>query len=265
MYGAEELDIKGLLAVGDLVYDTDDEQDNALLRLSRKISGQYVEVFESFADAAFHGQVARPVSDQALAAASALRRLAAAASDAALLAILDGLNPLLGLSAARGARERSQLLAGMRQWVLDFADLVDPVQASRMRGLVRFDRKDHPMLRALAKLHGVGPARLQRLYSAGLFSVEALVGADPLEVAQVTGMPFTLAERVVAYAGTFAKEERDRCAEDLTRRTADVGQTLASLRRAGVDPAELVAATRAALKQLEAALSDNQPDHQEHR
>lgn len=87
--GLDELDLDELVAAGLLEEEGDAptgsaltlDADPELRRLSRRISGQYVEVIATWAHAAFRGHARGPHLAPVLAALPALHRLADATQD----------------------------------------------------------------------------------------------------------------------------------------------------------------------------------------
>ncbi len=256
--GFSESDFDALIAFGEV----DQEQENLELhRLSRRISAQYADVLAGFSRQAFGGAASASMVQQVTAAVDALRRLATSAGDVELAAMLERLSVLVPEHDVRGAHARRRFMRALREWVLAFAALLPPEDAARLHDMVVYDRRSLPLLDELAKLHGIGPKRLERLYCAGLFTVEAVGAADPHEVAQVTGLPRPLAHRVVEGAIRFADEERRRCVSELRRHASEIGHLLAA--RGGLPDmsSELVGEARAALEDLRAALARVESSH----
>lgn len=213
-------------AVGDQdLGDFEDDEDYADLlapseevqKVSRRIAGQYVEILASFAAAAF-GRRKNPVTlERVSSAVDALLRLARAAGDKDQIALLDELAELVEpvTEGSKTSRHRHNALARLRDWLPRFGETLEQEDRDRLTRLVQWDRDDAPLLEELRGLHGIGPKRLQRLYSAGLFTVDAVATADPTDVAAVTGIPVSLAEEVVEATRRFAEAERMRFLEEL--------------------------------------------------
>ncbi|HND31287.1 MAG TPA: hypothetical protein PLA94_14890, partial [Myxococcota bacterium] len=92
-------------------------------------------------------------------------------------------------------------------------------------------------------------------YSAGLFTVEAVSAADPMEVAQVTGLPRKLAEEVVRATRAYADAERRKSLEELRSRATDALGTLRLMRPDLPEDRALIELTRSTLGALQAALA----------
>jgi hypothetical protein len=220
-------DMSALVAGGIVVVEGDSADElTELHRMSRRISGQYVDVLAAYARHAFQGRASRSLREQVEAALSGLTRLAEASDDQRLQGALEVLAELLPDSEARGGTRRRDFMRGLSSWVLDFAGLLEPADAERMRSMVSFEDSRLPLLDRLADVHGVGPKRLQRLYCAGLFTVDAVAGASTQDVVSVTGLPRPVAERVVAAAREFAEEERRSLVSDLRRRSGQLKDEL---------------------------------------
>ncbi len=236
----------------DLLSDVlDDSEDDGLHDLTRSISGQYVEVIASFVRTSFKGEDIQLPAAQIEAAQAALKRLAIATGDDDLDDSLTELARLLPEAKSLGGQRRERYLREMREWVLQFAELLTDRDAKHLKALVRFDDRSQPLLHRLMEVYGIGPRRLERLYCAGLFAIDTLVPADPIEVAQVTGMSVRLARSVIFAAGRFDLLRRQSAARTLLDRTRDA---IALAREPRPDPG-LVYAMRCAHQELEQALS----------
>lgn len=200
-----EADLFALLDDGVLEEEREEDQP-PLVELSRKLSGQYVDVIAGFCREALVGPVSTHTREQVRASADALVRLARAADHAELLGLLERLQHL---TAPVPVRRRGRFLDELQRWIVDLAAQLHPNDAARLRELVHLDLHDPPALMAtLRGVRGIGPRRLRRLYLAGLTSVEVLRHADPAEVSQATGLPRRLATRVVAAARDHAEAQR---------------------------------------------------------
>ncbi len=217
-----------LLSGGDVEWEADDDTDNndllapsdEVARVSRRIAGQYVEVVASFAAAAFAGRANRASADQVAAAIDALGRLATAAGDAAQADLLAELRGVVQASTEgpRRGRARQRALTQLGRWIPRFARHLERDDAERLLRTVRWSEGAAPLMEELAAIKGIGPRRLQRLYAAGLYTVEVVAKASPGEIAEVTGMPVALAEKVVEQTVAYAQSERRRCLEGLRER-----------------------------------------------
>ncbi|MCA9567127.1 MAG: helix-hairpin-helix domain-containing protein [Myxococcales bacterium] len=203
--------------------DEDDSLDELLApsdevrNVSRRIAGQYVEILATFAAGAF-GRRTDPVSlSRAGTAVDALLRLASAAGDTDQEALLHELLDLIGpaTSGPANSRTRQNALAQLRDWLPRFGATLEHEDAERLTKLVQWDRGTVPLLEELRGLTGIGPKRLQRLYSAGLFTIDTVAASDPADVAAVTGIPLNLAEEVVDATRRYASAERMRFLEEL--------------------------------------------------
>lgn len=220
----------------DGVDDTDDNTDllgmsDELTRVSRRISGQYAEIIATFASQAFRGKASRDSAEQASAALEALLRLAEASGDTVQTEMLLELRPVIPGAAEtrKNSRLRDKSLVALRDWIPRFATTLQADDAQRLLDLVTWDQGSAPLMEELSEIHGIGPKRLGRLYAAGLHTMEIVAQADPIEVAQVTGLPQTLSARVVDATRNFALEERKRCLEQLRDRARRLREVLRSI------------------------------------
>ena len=262
--GLDELDLDALVAAG-LVEEEEDDAglagptdalaaDPELTRLSRRISGQYVEVVATWAHAAFRGHGRGMHVAPVHAALPALQRLAEATQDHRMARVIAELVELVdGDDGSTRAHQR--MVPRLRDWLRRFADLLEGPDALRLRDLVEFDRKAFPLLEQLAQVRGVGPRRLERLYLAGLFTVESLYGADPADVALVTGFPRELAVDVVEAASRFERQWREQVAAELVHRAAEVRAVLRWIESSGRQDERVLAAVTATIDELESALA----------
>jgi len=223
--------------------------------LSRQLAGQYVDVLASFISQAFAHVTISATSEQVHSTLHPLLRLADETGDIELGGRLRELKSMLESPPADTQRERTRYLKQLRAWLLSYATCLSGQSGRRLRELVDFGEQQPPLLRALEQIKGIGPRRLDRLYCAGLFTVDRVINADPEEIAQVTGLPIRLAEEVVARTHAFSTQERKRQAQELRRSVLTFTQSLRSL-GAYDDPTMLEAAqeTLAQLQQLIAQL-----------
>jgi predicted flap endonuclease-1-like 5' DNA nuclease len=250
----------GLGALDALIMDAEPLEDlteellmpsDELARVSRRIAAQYADVVASFASHAFRGDVRRSTVEQVGTAVESLLRLASAAGDRAQSALLDELLQLIepATTGKLNGRVRQAALTRLRAWIPRFASTLEDDDRERLLRLVTWDADSAPLMDELSELRGIGPRRLQRLYAAGLFTVEAVAGADVDEVAAVTGLPRDLAARVVEATESYAQTERRRCMEGVRERAVRLRNLLGSL-PAGGDP-ELKRLAREALREIE--------------
>lgn len=205
------------------------EPSDELGRLSRRIAGQYAPILATFAAEFLHSSAPPESTEAATAALDNLVRLSAATRDTELRAHLDALRAHIGQPVPRRGTARQRALDDLKERLLAIAACLDSDDGEPLRRVFLARRRATPLLQELADIPGIGPRRLDRLYRAGLFTVEALRGADPTDVASVTGLPARLAEEVVRATRDFATRYRQECAEDLD---AVVEELLRQLARA---------------------------------
>jgi len=252
----EEDDLLFLFGEGEFEVDADDAHEHAALHtLSRRISGQYIEVLATFAAQAFAGTASSAHRDQVHAAVSALSRLAEASHDDPLLAALNQLEALLPEAEVTSPTRRRRFITDLKDWVIEFSALLSDEDSDRMQRLVSFDSRSLPLLDELASIKGIGPKRLERLYFAGLFSVEVVCAAEPAEVAAVTALPLHLAEEVVRASIEFAHRQRVDCPQALYERTSEIASLLKNFDPRRNDDRALLDAARQAMDELQAALA----------
>lgn len=260
--GLEDFDVGALVANGTAVSEVGDEELQELQRLSRSISGQYVDVVVTFATQALRDRAGEAARAQVLAALDSLERLAAASHDSPLQTVLGRLREVASRGDARGKAHRTRFIHDLRSAVHAFADLLDGEDARRLRSLVAMEGARPPLLDQLAGLRGIGPKRLEALYCAGLFTVDALASASPDEVAAVTGLPLDLARDVVSATQTYATEQRTRCVDELTRRARELRAVLTALPR-GLEDQHVMNGARQAIADLQQILADMTPPNPE--
>ncbi|MDP2316944.1 MAG: hypothetical protein Q8P41_28890 [Pseudomonadota bacterium] len=198
-----------------------------LLAVTRRIATQYLEVLQVSAAGLFAGHDPRGSAAQLVTVLDALDRLAAAGNDAPQRELLAEIRRAADafLADPRG-QARNRFLARLRPWIVRYADHLGDDEGQRLRALVSFDMGEVPLFSELAAIPGIGPRRLDRLFCAGLYAVEVVSGSNPVEVAQVTGLPRALAEDVVARARDFAAERRRRCVVEIRNHLAEFSRIL---------------------------------------
>ncbi len=238
----------------DLDFDSEILEHEELHAVARRIAGSHVDVVASFARTVFSGTVSRADMMRFTSALSQLERLALAADDGVQEEVLRGMREFVvdRLAALEGKRGRRVLLPRVRGFLDAFSACLDGEDAERLARLVRYEAGTVPLLEQLARLSGIGPRRLERLYCCGLYSVDALVHADPDEVAAVSGLPRLLAGEVVRAARAWASERRDASVRQLRTSLAEFLAMAEALREP--IPVELVRELELARAESDAAL-----------
>lgn len=204
-----------------------------LVAVTHRIASQFVGVLHATAGRLFGAKDPRGPLQQLRSTLDALRRLAEASHDAPHLALLDEIaEEASRFAEAPHGRARDRFLGRLRSWLPRYADQLGGDDGDALRGLVRFDPDAVPLFGELREIPGIGRRRLERLFCAGLWSVDVVSAADPVEVAAVTGLPRTLAEDVVRRARMWSEEQRRRALVDLRARLADVSRIVGA-----IDPA----------------------------
>lgn len=95
---------------------------------------------------------------------------------------------------------------------------------------VRYKRNSNGLLEEFRKIKFIGTQRLQRLYAAGLTTIEAVEGASTIDIAVTTGISFELAEKLKQTAEEYRDRlERERI-DRVTYLTRDLMESLRGLR-----------------------------------
>lgn len=206
----------------------DVEATEELVALTRKLAAQYIDVLAAFARDSFRGD--GEIDTHGVAGAiDALDRLAESTNDTDLLKVLRQLAKLVDASSTAHeskSRVRDLMRVQMRHWVLRFADCLEGDDRKRMRELVLFDKSNVPLFDQLARIRGIGPRRIQRMYCAGLFTVETVIQSTPDDISSVTGIPLALARRIHDETAKYAEEMKGRAVEDLVAAVDNLKNTL---------------------------------------
>jgi len=232
----EDTDLGALLVPG-----------TAVQEVASRIAGQYAEVLAAYIEQLFRQRRAEGLATDTV---SQLRRLAEGVGNLDQVRMLDELIEASGQVFSAPTRHSRQLaLNRLRSWIPDFAGTLDPTDGERLLAVVSWEAGSLPLLDELRNIHGIGPKRLARLYSAGLYSVGVVASAQPSEVAEVTGLSEALATEVVRAAQQFADTERQRCATEVRDRARRLKRVLVGVDIA-IDPA-ILAMARSALTELQ--------------
>ncbi len=205
-FSDDELD--GLFNSAPQADENSPEPTDELVGLTRKLASQYVDVLATFARDSFRG-TADIDTHGVSGAVDALARLAESTGDVDLLRVLQQLAKLVdavGDTERTNPRVRDLLRVQMRHWVLRFADCLEGAERKRMRDLVLFDRSNVPLFDQLSRIKGIGPRRIQRMYCAGLFTIDTVVRSSPEDISSVTGIPIALARRIHEETSNYATE-----------------------------------------------------------
>lgn len=205
-----------------------------LVAVAHRIASQFVGVLHATASRLFGAKDPLGPLQQLFATLDALRRLAQASHDERHLALLDEITAeARRFTSAPNGRARDRFLARLRSWLPRYADHLGGEDGDALRGLVAYDAAAIPLFGELREIPGIGRRRLERLFCAGLWSVDVVSAADAAEVAAVTGLPRGLAEDVVARARVWSEEHRRRAVVDLRARLSEFARIVGA-----IDPAE---------------------------
>ena len=212
-----------------------DDRSVGLDEVSGRIAGQYAEIIGRFGARAFAGTGTAADMDALKDAVIALRRLSAAVCAHRQVELLDELRSLVeGIAGRRGERRRA--LSRLQLWIPEFAETLPDDQGKALRELVDYDPGSIPLLDELRNIRGVGRRRLQRLYAAGLFTIESVATASPKDIADVTGIPLGLSEKIIAATRDYADQERERCIKAFREQAS---RLVSFLRSASGDPKQI--------------------------
>lgn len=200
-----------------------DVPSEELVAVAQRVSGQYVEILAMVSAQLLAGTAHVGAADQLESALDALRRLVVVQEADETLSLIDEMIAACSTwrTAGPGRRARTRFLDTLRAWLPRLARALGPEEGNRLRNLTEYDPGAVPLFSELEGIRGMGPKRLQRLYCAGLFTVDALSAADPVEVSQVTGLPRELTTQIVERTRTFATEHRRRTIASMQQRLGE--------------------------------------------
>lgn len=232
------------------------EVSNGALALARTLGAQYAEVIAHYAVDAIMGRSSKH-APKLREVVQSLVKLAVEMGDTEILAIYEQLGALIESFAQANTREeRAETTGHLRDWVMTFSNYVEDGAAKKLRRLVVFRRGVHPLISHLREIRGLGAARLERLYTAGLLTTESLVEADPLELAQVVGIPKNIAVKVVEASRHFFEQQRLSQVRSLQNAVVDVTRVLREMDPADDEHLRILAAVRETISGLERAVNE---------
>lgn len=219
-----------------------------LYEVTRRISLHLLDVLVTTARTLLAGGMDRDELHQLIATLDSLRRLADAAREDTQRRSIDRMAAeARRFEASPNGRARERFRVRLRDWVVEFGGALGDGEGQRLRALVEYDPREVPLFAELARLHGVGPRRLRRLFAAGLHSVEVVARARAEDLSAVTGLPRGLAEDVIRRAQAFETEEKRRAIFEMQARLTRFSSAVDEL---GEGP-ELRAAAAAAIDQMQ--------------
>lgn len=226
------------------------EPSPELVEVTRRISAQLLDVLAVTARTLFGPSPGHAEVQQLVATLESIRRLAGAAHDEAGITRIDTMAADARRYAAKpDRREQDRFRTRLRTWLVDFGASLGEAEGAHLRGLVEYDPRDVPLFAELARIPGIGPRRLQRLFAAGLHAVEVVAAASVADLVSVTGLPRSVAEDVIARARAYQDDERRRAVLEMTTRLAQFQRALEAMGTA--DSADLRRAAAEALSQME--------------
>lgn len=224
-----------------------------LMAVSRRIAGQFVDLIQAFASSVFTRRVSSTTTNQFSHAVDALHRLAVATGDAEQVRLLEEMQSLVSDLNEHGDRARNVDRTGtrLRAWIPAFSGFLEADDSERLMSMVSYKNQHVPLLAELGNIEGIGRRRLERLYVSGLYTVEAVCAADPSELAAVTGLPLTLATRVIDATREYAVHQRRRCVLEMRDRAREL---VRAMNTATDNDPELVALAISTMAELQSVL-----------
>lgn len=255
LFEAADLDLGALLEQADAEPpEAPPTPSLELVTLSRRLSGQYVDLLAHFTRRAHAEQGSAQLTEPVVSALTALIRLNDAVDDQDLSTALTALLLQLQEGFPQQPLARTRFLDTLRAHILAIADLLDEADGQRLRTLIEFEQASEPLLDALGRIHGIGPRRLERLYCAGLFTIEPITTTTPEEISSVTSIPLHLCAEIIRTARTFAERRRRSSVADLQQQVQAFIHTLPQLDPSRDRDRELIAGAMQALGALQHAL-----------
>lgn len=93
----------------------------------------------------------------------------------------------------------------------------------------RYVKYSNPLIEEIRKIKYIGPKKIQRLWSAGLVSIDIYLNARPKEITEVTGIGEELVVKIIKVAKDFKIASEKKRIEDLKRMIASLENELISL------------------------------------
>ena len=150
-----------------------------------------------------------------------------------VLDIIDEIREILDDPALRTGHTTYRLIAPFTSLFERLLGAISPEARERYHNQFYYQRNTIPLLEELRRIRYIGPRRLQRIYAAGLITVEAIAKARPSEIADVTGLPLRLAEQVVTAGTDYQHQQRQRRAQRIAGLVTDLREELHSLKSEG--------------------------------
>ena len=233
------------------------EPSGELLAVSRRIAGQFVDLIQAFSASVFTRRLTPATTSQFSHAVDALHRLAVAAGDEQQARLLEEMQGLLHNLEHHGDRSRDvdRISIRLRACIPAFSASLESVDAERLVNMVSYKNQHVPLLAELGNIPGIGKRRLERLYISGLYTVEAVCAAEPSELAAVTGLPLTLATRVVEATREYAIQQQRRCVMEMRERARELVRAMGASPSGDPELVRLAMSTMAELQSVLTSLS----------
>lgn len=224
--------------------------------LARTLAAQYAEVVAHHASDMVLGRNLK-LAPRLKGVLADSRRLAEEMDDTEMLVHYERLEGILrdGQAPALTAVARQERAQQLNDWVAAFADLVGGEVGDRLVREVLLKKGGSPLISHLREVKGIGEKRLERLYAAGLLTTDALVDAEPRELAAVVGLPQNVAELVVGAARAFADQQRRSSVQSLRQAAFDVMRNLKDVHPTDPGFRKLLSTIRDTLARLEHTIS----------
>ncbi|MED5371369.1 MAG: helix-hairpin-helix domain-containing protein [Myxococcota bacterium] len=212
------IDLKQLegLDLADLMAGAEQEEQSELSAVSRAVAAQFIQDLRGVFAEILRGRehLVLPQLEELL---RSLTRLAKASDDTPQIALLQELEEATATYRERQARGsgRASFLDCVRSWLPRYAEMLGASLGGDLTKMVDYEDKDLPLFQELEDIRGIGPARLRRLFAAGLTHGHHFEGADPDDVASVTGLPRALAAAVCERAEVYRASKHTRALASL--------------------------------------------------
>ncbi len=117
----------------------------------------------------------------------------------------------------------------------NFLNSLGPEVRDKYLATCYYLRNSNPLLEEIRRVKYIGPRRLQRLYTVGLVTVEAISRSTPEEIREVTGISLGLAQQVIEVTKSYVKRERENRRQRLRGLCRDLATELSLLHKSDVD------------------------------
>lgn len=210
------------LSIDHFNQDLEDATRGEVQLLFERILLQYLDPLKTFINSILKGDMSSTVIDGFRGIMEPLLEATEKLGITALFDLFDNMYVLLGNVEGMTAPVPYRIIRPFADTYIKIVENISEEVREEYFSDVRYKRNSNGLLEEFRKIKYIGPQRLQRLYAAGLTTIEAVEGASAIDIAVTTGISLELADQVKL----VAEDYRDRLEREKIDKIAALSKDL---------------------------------------